>query len=112
SYEPAGPVVARAAEAAYDATGLGPDDIDVFQVHDACAFAELVQYEQIGLAEPGGGRDAVLSGATRLGGRAPVNTDGGLLSRGHALGATGVAMLVELTEQLQGRSGKRQVRGA
>jgi acetyl-CoA acetyltransferase len=112
SHEPSGSVVRRAAQAGYESAGLGPDDIDVFQLHDACAFAELLQYEHAGLAEPGGGADAVLSGATRLGGRRPVNTDGGLLSRGHALGATGVAMLVELTEQLQGRSGVRQVDGA
>lgn len=112
TYEPAGSVVRRAADAGYARSGWGPADIDVFQLHDACAFAELVQYEQIGLAEPGGGAEAVLSGATRLGGRSPVNTDGGLLSRGHALGATGVAMLVELVEQLQGRSGDRQVDGA
>ena len=112
TYEPAGSVVRRAADAGYARSGWGPADIDVFQVHDACAFGELVQYEQIGLCEPGGGGEAVLSGATRLGGRAPVNTDGGLLSRGHALGATGVAMLVELAEQLQGRCGDRQVDGA
>lgn len=112
SYEPAGSVVQRAADAGYRASGFEPADIDVFQLHDACAFAELLQYEQIGIAEPGGGCEAVLEGATRIGGRAPVNTDGGLLSRGHALGATGLAMLVELTEQLQGRSGQRQVDGA
>lgn len=112
SYEPAGSVVQRAADAGYRASGLAPTDIDVFQLHDACAFAELLQYEQVGIAEPGTGCDAVLDGTTRLGGRSPVNTDGGLLSRGHALGATGVAMLVELTEQLQGRSGERQVQGA
>lgn len=112
SYEPTGSVVRRAADAAYRAGDLGPGDIDVFQLHDASAFAELLQYEQVGIAEAGAAREAALSGVTRLGGRAPVNTDGGLLSRGHALGATGVAMLVELTEQLQGRSGGRQVRGA
>lgn len=112
SYEPGSSVVARAAQAGYRASGFTPTDIDVFELHDACAFAELLQYEQIGLAEPGAGCEAVLGGVTALGGRSPVNTDGGLLSRGHALGATGVAMLVELTEQLQGRSGDRQVQGA
>ena len=112
SYEPTGSVVRRAADAGYRSSALCPADIDVFQLHDASAFAELLQYEQVGIAEIGAGHEAALSGVTRLGGRAPVNTDGGLLSRGHALGATGVAMLVELTEQLQGRSGKRQVHGA
>lgn len=112
SYEASSSVVSRAAAAGYERAGIGPADIDVFQLHDACAFAELVQYEQAGITEPGGGIHAVLSGQVGLGGRSPVNTDGGLLSRGHALGATGVAMLIELAEQLEGRSGERQVQGA
>ncbi len=112
SHEPDTSVVRRATMAAYECAAVGPDDIDVFQLHDACAFAELLQYEQVGITEPGGAARAALNGTTALGGRAPVNTDGGLLSRGHALGATGVAMLVELTEQLQNRSGARQVPGA
>ena len=108
----ADPVVARATRAAYDATGLSVNDIDVFQLHDASAFAELVQYEQVGIAEPGKSISAVLEGRTARGGRYPVNTDGGLLSRGHALGATGLAQLSELVRQLRGEAGGRQVEGA
>ncbi|MDL5159660.1 thiolase family protein [Actinomycetospora termitidis] len=102
-------VVRRAADQAYSATGLTAADIDVFALHDACAFAELVQYEQVGLVPVGQGADAARDGRTGPGGTAPVNTDGGLLSRGHALGATGVAQIVELTRQLRGSAGQRQV---
>jgi acetyl-CoA acetyltransferase len=102
-------VVERAAAAAYDAAGVAPGDVDVFQLHDACAFAELAQYEQVGIAPPGGAIEAVLEGRTAAGGDAPVNTDGGLLSRGHALGATGLAQLTELVLQLEGRADGRQV---
>ncbi|MWA03279.1 thiolase family protein [Actinomadura sp. LD22] len=109
---PAGPVVERAARAAYEATGLSVHDIDVFQLHDASAFAELLQYEQIGIAAKGEGIAAALDGRTGPGGDMPVNTDGGLLSRGHALGATGLAQLGELARQLRGEAGERQVPGA
>jgi acetyl-CoA acetyltransferase len=102
-------VVERAAEGAYRRGGLGAADIDVFQLHDACAFAEIAQYEQAGIAKPAA---AALEGRTGPGGDAPVNTDGGLLSRGHALGATGLAQLAELTRQLRGEAGPRQVPGA
>lgn len=109
SHRPGGSVVEDATTAAYRMTDCSVTDVDVFQVHDACAFAELIQYEQIGLAGPGGGPRLVAEGQTGAGGDHPTNTDGGLLSRGHALGATGVAQLVELTWQLQGRAGSRQV---
>lgn len=109
---PGGPVVERVAEATYRSTGLSVDDIDVFQLHDASAFAELQQYEQIGIAAKGAGISAALEGRTGLGGDMPVNTDGGLLSRGHALGATGLAQLSELVLQLRGEAGARQVAGA
>lgn len=112
SYRPGASTVERAAEQAYAATGLSAPDIDVFQLHDACAFAEVIQYEQVGIAEPGEGAQAVLSGRTGPGGDSPVNTDGGLLSRGHALGATGLAQLAELVRQLRGDAGPRQVAGA
>lgn len=112
SYRAGDPVVERAAGAAYRLAGLGPADIDVFQLHDACAFAELIQCEQIGLAKPGQGAAAILDGRTGPGGDAPVNTDGGLLSRGHALGATGLAQLAELGRQLRGEADARQVTGA
>jgi acetyl-CoA acetyltransferase len=101
--------VARAARAAFNQAGVEPDDIDLAEVHDACACAELWLYEEIGLAKPGNAPQLLRSGATRLGGRVPVNVSGGLLSRGHPLGATGCAQLVELANQLRGRCGDRQV---
>jgi acetyl-CoA acetyltransferase len=104
--------VARAARAAFNQAGLEPDDIDVAEVHDACSAAELWLYEEIGLAKPGGAPQLIRSGATELGGTIPVNVSGGLLARGHPLGATGCAQLVELTNQLRGRCDDRQVPGA
>jgi acetyl-CoA acetyltransferase len=104
--------VARAARAAFNQAGVEPDDIDVAEVHDACAGAELWLYEEAGLAKPGGAPQLVRSGETQLGGRLPVNVSGGLLSRGHPLGATGCAQLIELADQLRGRGGDRQVGGA
>jgi acetyl-CoA acetyltransferase len=112
SHRPGDSVVRRAADLAYAATGLTAADVDVFALHDACAFAELVQYEQVGIVPAGQGAAAARDGRTGPGGSAPVNTDGGLLSRGHALGATGVAQIVELTRQLRGQAGTRQVPGA
>jgi acetyl-CoA acetyltransferase len=100
------------AREALEEAGVGPQDLDVVECHDASAPAEISAYESIGLCERGGGGPLVESGATRLGGRIPVNTSGGLLRKGHPVGATGIAQIVELTEQLQGRSGKRQVEGA
>ena len=97
---------------AYREAGLGPGEIDVIELHDASAPAELIAYEALGLCAPGDGGKLVDSGATRLGGRIPVNTSGGLLRKGHPVGATGLAQVVELTEQLQGRAGARQVEGA
>ncbi len=97
------------AQEAYEEAGLGPNDVNVIECHDASAPAELMAYESLGLCAKGEGGALVDSGATRLGGRIPVNTSGGLLRKGHPVGATGIAQIVELTEQLQGRSGKRQV---
>ena len=110
--DPTAGSAARAARAAYDMAALGPGDLDVAEVHDASAPAELIVYEQIGLAEPGGGPDLISSGATALGGRLPVNTSGGLLSKGHPIGATGIAQICEATWQLRGEAGERQVDGA
>jgi acetyl-CoA acetyltransferase len=108
-----GPVaVERAAARAYEQAGLGPEDLDVLEVHDAAAPAELQIYEELRLCPPGDGPKLLASGATAIGGRVPVNPSGGLLSKGHPVGATGCAQLVELTEQLRGRAGKRQVDGA
>jgi acetyl-CoA acetyltransferase len=104
--------VADAAGAAYEAAGLGPDDLDVLELHDAAAPAELIQYAEVGLCEPGEGHHLMRRGETEIGGRMPVNTSGGLLSRGHPLGATGCAQLVELYLQLQGRAEGRQAEGA
>jgi len=107
-----GSPVARAANAVYEATGLGPWDMNVIELHDAAAPAELLQYAEIGLCPEGDAHKLVADGVTALGGRLPVNTSGGLLSRGHPLGATGCAQLVELCTQLRGRAGGRQVEGA
>lgn len=106
-----GTVEVCAAEA-YEQAGLGPQDLHVVEVHDASAPAEILAYESLGLCPVGEGGKLVESGATRLGGRVPVNPSGGLLRKGHPVGASGVAQIVELAEQLQGRSGARQVEGA
>lgn len=106
------PAVTRAATLAYEQAGLGPEDVQVAEVHDGAAPAELMVYEQLGFCGPGEGPGLLASGATSLGGRLPVNTGGGLLSRGHPIGATGCAQLVELIDQLRGRSAGRQVPGA
>jgi acetyl-CoA acetyltransferase len=100
------------AREAFEEAGLGPLDLDVVECHDASAPAEIIAYESLGLCPKGDGGRLVGAGTTRLGGRLPVNTSGGLLRKGHPVGATGIAQIVELTEQLQGRSGERQVSGA
>jgi len=97
---------------AFAEAGVGPGDLSVIECHDASAPAEIMVYESLGLCGKGEGGPFVDSGATTLGGRIPVNTSGGLLRKGHPVGATGIAQIVELTEQLQGRSGDRQVEGA
>ncbi len=102
----------RAAVAAYRQAGIGAEDADVFEVHDATAYAELQAYEEIGLCAAGEGARLVEERATTLGGSMPVNPSGGLECRGHPVGATGVAQVVELTWQLGGRAGERQVAGA
>ncbi len=107
-----GEPVARAAKAAFEASGIGIGDFDLIELHDAAAPAELIQYSEIGLCGEGDGPSLVRSGETSLGGRIPVNTSGGLLSRGHPLGATGCAQVVELATQLRGEAGARQVENA
>jgi acetyl-CoA acetyltransferase len=104
--------VERAAEAAYEQAGLGPGDVDVVELHDAAAPAELITYEELGLCGEGEGPALLASGATALGGKIPVNLSGGLLSKGHPIGATGCGQLVELADQLRGRCGQRQAAGA
>jgi acetyl-CoA acetyltransferase len=97
---------------AYEEAGVGPEDVDVIELHDASAPAELMAYESLGLCGAGEGAKLLDEGATKLGGRIPVNTSGGLLRKGHPVGATGIAQIVELTEQIQGRCDERQVPGA
>jgi acetyl-CoA acyltransferase len=104
--------VQKAAARAYEAAGIGPADVDVVELHDAAAPAELMTYEDLGLCGVGDGSALLRSGATRLGGRQVVNPSGGLLSKGHPIGATGCAQIVELADQLRGRGGARQVVGA
>lgn len=105
-------VTSLAGEAAYDTAGVGPEDLDCLEVHDAAASAELLLYEQLGLAKPGEGAALIRSGATALGGEVPVNTGGGLLARGHPIGATGLGQVTEVVQQLRGAAGSRQVDGA
>jgi acetyl-CoA acetyltransferase len=100
------------AKAAYEAAGLGPDDVDVVELHDASAPSEIFCYEYLGLCPPGEGGAFVEAGHSRLGGKLPVNPSGGLLRKGHPIGATGIGQIFELTEQLRGRCGERQVKGA
>ena len=97
---------------AYESAGIGPKDISFAEVHDASAPSEIIAYEYLQLCEKGGGGRLVESGFTALGGKVPVNASGGLLRKGHPIGATGAAQIVELTEQLRGTSGARQVEGA
>jgi len=104
--------VARATSRALERAGIAIEDVDVVEVHDACAPAELWLYEEVGLCKPGDAGRLIREGVTELGGATPVNVGGGLLSRGHPLGATGCAQLVELADQLRGRGGARQVEGA
>jgi acetyl-CoA acetyltransferase len=106
------PATERAVGRAYERAGLGPEDLDVVELHDATALAELTLYEELGLCGRGEAARLVLDRATWVGGRLPVNPSGGLLARGHPIGATGAAQVVELTWQLEGRCGGRQVAGA
>lgn len=102
----------KAAQMAYEIAELGPNDIDVCELHDAFAVNELMHYEELGFCAIGDGGQLIESGATSLGGRIPVNASGGLLSKGHPLGASGVAQLAEIVWQLRGEAGERQVKGA
>lgn len=104
--------VRPAARAAYESSGIGPRGFDLIELHDAAAPAELLQYGEIDLCEHGEAHHLVRRGETDLGGKTPVNVSGGLLSRGHALGATGCAQVVELCHQVRGEAGKRQVQNA
>lgn len=104
-------VTARCAEAAYAQAGVGPGDISLAEVHDPTAPQELFDIEDIGLCERGQAFELLEQGAFTLGGRIPVNVSGGLVSRGHPVAATGIAQIVEIAEQLEGRAGQAQVEG-
>jgi len=105
-------LVRDVAREAYERAGVGPRDADLFEVHDAFTIGEIVTTEALGLAAEGDGGALVAGGHTALGGAQPVNPSGGLLSRGHPLGATGLAQVAEATWQLRGDAGGRQVEGA
>ncbi|XGU18701.1 hypothetical protein ACETU7_24480 [Rhodococcus sp. 3Y1] len=102
----------RAAMGAYEEAGVGPGDVDVAEVHDATAFGEVQQVENLGFCPIGEGGAWSASGASSLGGVRPVNPSGGLESRGHPVSATGLAQVFELVTQLRGQAGRRQVPGA
>ncbi len=101
-----------AANLAYSEAALGPDDLSLIELHDASAPSEITAYEYLGICDKGQGGRLIDEGVTRLGGRIPVNVSGGLLRKGHPIGASGAAQIVELTEQLRGQCGARQVAGA
>ena len=105
-------ITVRGAAEAYEEAGIGPGDIDVAEVHDAFTIAELLYYEAFGFCGRGEAGAFLESGATSLGGRIPVNPSGGLLAKGHPVGATGAAQVVEIVRQLRGQAGARQVEGA
>ena len=101
-----------AADAVYEAAGVGPDDIDVCELHDCFAHNELISYEALGFCAPGAAAQFVAAGDNTYGGKVVTNPSGGLLSKGHPLGATGLAQCFELTRQLRGTAEARQVEGA
>jgi len=105
-------VTERTATKAYEVAGIGPADLHVAEVHDASAPAELMIYEELGLCKQGEGGRLIDEGVTALGGCIPVNPSGGLLAKGHPVGATGVAQIAEIFWQLRGEAGKRQVADA
>ena len=102
----------EAAKTAYKMAGVGPADIDVATVHDCFTVAEIIAYEDLGFCEKGEGGKLIEAKETYVGGRIPVNVDGGLKSKGHPIGATGVSMAIEITKQLRGEAGERQVKNA
>jgi benzoylsuccinyl-CoA thiolase BbsB subunit len=105
-------ITVRGAEQLYEEAGIGPEDVDLAEVHDAFAIAELLYYEALGFCARGDAAKLLEDGDSSLGGRIPVNPSGGLLAKGHPIGATGVAQIVEIVRQLRGQCGDRQVEGA
>ena len=110
--EPQRHIAHLAAKAAYAQAGVGPDDMDVAEVHDASAMGEIIQAENLGFVPFGGGGPAAERGEFTIGGRIPINPSGGLESKGHPLGATGIGQIYELVTHLRGEAGARQVEGA
>lgn len=102
----------KAAQTAFEMAGIGPQDVDLVELHDCFATAEILHYENLGLCGDGEAGRMIDEGETALGGRVPVNVSGGLLSKGHPLGATGIANIYEVSTHLRGEAGKRQVEGA
>jgi acetyl-CoA acetyltransferase len=102
----------KAAREAYERAGVGPEDIDVAEVHDCFTPAEIVHYEDLGFCAKGEGGRFIEEGQSKIGGKIAVNTSGGLLSKGHPLGATGIAQIAEIVWQLRHQAGERQVTGA
>jgi acetyl-CoA acetyltransferase len=102
----------NAATTAYEQAGVGPEDLDLVELHDCFATAELVHYDNLGLCEPGGAVDLFQSGATWRDGRMPVNVSGGLESKGHPIAATGIANVWEVATHLRGEARDRQIDGA
>jgi acetyl-CoA C-acetyltransferase len=105
-------VTKNAAKAAYQMAGVVPNDVDVAEVHDSFSITEILNYEDLGFAKPGTGTRLLEKGETELGGKIPVNIDGGLISKGHPVGATGASQLFALTKQLRSEAGSTQVDGA
>jgi acetyl-CoA acetyltransferase len=105
-------MTAAAAAETYAQSGLGPEDVDVIELHDCFSANELISYEALGLCQTGQAAELINSGAVTYGGQVVVNPSGGLISKGHPLGATGLAQCAELTWQLRGEAGPRQVSGA
>src|SRR5262245_20584323 len=102
----------NAAKQAYEKAGVGPQDLDLVELHDCFATAELIHYDNLGLCEPGGAGAFIDSGAPYRDGTTPVNVSGGLISKGHPIGMTGAAGVFEITTQLRGEAGDRQIEGA
>ena len=102
----------KAAKEAYEMAGVGPEDINLVELHDCFATAEMLHYENLGLCKDGEAGRMIDDGEVELGGRVPVNVSGGLLSKGHPLGATGIANIYEVSTHLRGEAGERQVEGA
>lgn len=105
-------LTSRTADKAYEEAGIGPEDLDLVELHDATAPAEMMNYESLSLCRPGEGPKLVEDNETSLGGRIPVSVSGGLIRKGHPIGATGLAQIYELTKQLRNEAGSRQVENA